>query len=205
MSALNVWITPHDAIVAVDTDASREDGSRFATGKLLALPWLSAVIASRGQLAVLQFAFVRICSTGFDSFDDLVDAMPVLLADIAVTMPAQLLAEVQGVRRGDHLALVGFSHRHRRMVGVQWIKVDDMPGYQQSDFDELVAPWHPSMPDIPKTASNVDAISRAQVRWMRATFPNAACGGKLLVASLNHAGVSITHRLTFPMELAYAC
>lgn len=192
MSLLNAWIMPADAIVAVDTDGARDDGSRFATSKLLAIPHIRAVMALRGQLAVLGYLFLRCISGAFDSLDEMIDAMPLLLADAEENVPSDLIVRT---RIGNEIAVVGWSERHRKMIGKVFFKRDDMQEFSAADIETFfVSPWNTSMPDIPRTSAAVEKISRAQVRWMRETFPNAACGGALIAAHLTRKSVTLSHR-----------
>lgn len=200
MSLLNAFVSKDSAIVAVDTDAAREDG-RFATSKLLPIPHLCAVLASRGQLAVLQFVFIRTCGTGFSSFDNLLDSMDELLDDIAQTMPRELVVALPGTRNADLLALVGFSERQGRMVGTQWIRRDGGP-YEPSEFTKLVAPWHPSLPQVPMTAENIERIAWLQIGLMESEHPGGAFGGRLITAAVTRSSVAVSHRLTFTQEAA---
>lgn len=199
MSLLNAWITPTDAIVAVDTDGVREDGARFPTSKLLPIPHLNAVIAMRGQSAFLAFLFLRCISSSFDSFDELNDAMPALLADVNETLPDEIL--VKNCRIGNELLIAGWSNRRHRMLGRQFIMRDDMPEFAASEFDFHISPWHASsMSHLPRKAHAVEKLARAQVQWMRSTFPNAACGGKLLVCQIGRRSITTSHRSSFQIQ-----
>ena len=67
MSLLNAWIAPDAAIVVTDSIGMAADGSPLHASKLMVVPHLGAVIAIRGQLALLTWLTVRanstICST----------------------------------------------------------------------------------------------------------------------------------------------
>ena len=71
MSLLNAWILPAEAIIAVDTDGVGDEGERMPSSKMLLVPHLNAVLALRGQLALLSYLFTRALSGSFDSFDEL--------------------------------------------------------------------------------------------------------------------------------------
>jgi hypothetical protein len=200
VSLLNAWVAPYEAIVAVDTDGAVGDGSRIATSKLLAIPHLNTVLALRGQMAFLTFLHAQCLTSCFECFDDLNDAMPDLLA-AAEQIPEELL--VRGAVVGNELVVVGWSERQSRMLGRQFVKRGAMPEFSAKDCELHISPWDgDSMATLPRTAKAVEQLAGAQVRWMRQSFPNAACGGKLILAHVTKKGISMVHRLTFPVAEA---
>lgn len=197
MSLLNAWVTPAEAIIAVDADGVRSDGSRFATSKLLPIPHLNAVLALRGQAAVLQFLFMGACSAGFDTFDELVDAMPALLEDMTRTMPGELLAQAAHVSSGNVLLAIGWSDERRGMLGRRFVQPAAGEPFIAEDFTTVLTPWPPALQKLPTAAAAVDEISSAQVRWMRTTYPGAVVGGKLIACRITREGIAMAHRMTF--------
>lgn len=197
MSLLNAWITRTEAIVAVDTDGVDLDGKRMPTSKLLTIPHLNAVLGLRGQAAFLSFVFLRCLSSSFESFDEMNDALPLILEE-ADSLPDWSIAK--DCRIGNEMLAVGWSDRRSRMLGRQFVKRDGMTEFSATDADFHVSPWHSSMSHIQPTAAAVERIAREQVRWMRETYPGAACGGKLIVCNINKGSISMSHRFTFPAE-----
>jgi len=195
MSLLNAWIMRDEALVAVDSDGVDRDGGRMPTSKLLTIPHLNVVMGLRGQLAFLGLLFLRCISAGLDSYDELVAALPEMLVHVDDACPESLIVQTN---IGNELVVAGWSVRRGRMAGRLFFKRDGMEAFQGSEIESFfVSPWDRSMPDIPKTPAAVEKISRAQVRWMRQSFPNAACGGKLITAVTTRKGVTVNHRATF--------
>jgi hypothetical protein len=198
MSILDAWVTPTEAIVAVDTDGARDDGSRFAASKMLPMPHLGCVLALRGQAAFLSMLFVACASAGFDSVDELDDVMPALLEEVHAGIPAHLFTSAAHVKPGNELLLVGWSERRDAMLGRQFILRAGEP-LTARDFGQHISPWDAdAMRKVPTTPHDVDKIALAQVEWMRAKFDSPACGGKLLVAHVSQKGIAIGARMRFP-------
>lgn len=189
MSLLNAWVTPTEAIVAVDTDGAAGDGSRYPASKLMPIPHLNAVIALRGQCALIGFLTLRAMSSGFHAFDDLDDEMPSILEGMDGAMPPDLI--VPTGLSGVELVTVGWSQRRRAMLGRQYVKRGDDLEYARRDLGIHVSPWNQTMQGTKTTAGAVLPLAKAQVRWMREAFPNAACGGNLLVARVSRNRVDI--------------
>ncbi len=198
MSLLNAWISPQEAIVAVDSDGVSQGGCRLPSSKLLPIPHLNVVLGLRGQLAFLSFLHMRACSAALDSFDDLLAVMPELLAEAeAFTRCSGLTVDTNGALAGNELLAVGWSPREKRMLGLQCVKRGDMPAFSVQEVDRHVSPWHASMQHIRIAPANVAQIARAQVRWMRESFPQAACGGSLIVCRLSRNAMTLRHEFTF--------
>ena len=196
MSLLNAWLTETDAIVTVDSDGVRDDGARLPSSKLLVIPHLNAVLAIRGQSAFLHFLFLRCASAGFDTFDEMCDALPDMIANMDASVPDELIAK--NCRIGNELLVVGWSHRKMEMLGRQFVKRDEMTEYTDTEFSMHISPWDKSMPHIPKEPKLFQEIAIAQVDWMRSTFPNAACGGTLIMAHITKDSVTVKHKMQFP-------
>lgn len=190
MSLLNAWITPAAALVAVDTDGAGFDGARMSASKLLPIPHLNAVVAIRGQLAFLSFVFLRCISSPFESFDDLVDALPVVLREADRLIAAEYV--VAGCAQGNELIAVGWSDRKGAMCGMQFVKRDAMERFTVEEADFHVSPYGTALSDLHIGPSNVEAIARAQVGWMRESF-GAPCGGRLLLCNLDRHAMSVRH------------
>lgn len=177
MSLLNAWIAPDAAVIAVDTVGMAADGSPLHASKLVVVPHLGAVIALRGQLALLTWLAVRANSAGFATFDDLLDAMPGMLAEAAIGDHLNVLA---GSMEGHELLVTGWSDRQGRMIGRQLVSRGGEQTARDTDFH--VSPWHPSMDGLPLDPGGLEQLARGQVIFMRGL--GAHCGGKLTIARL---------------------
>src|SRR5688500_15033761 len=182
MSLLNAWIKPYEAIVAVDSDGVGQNGGRLPSSKLLVIPHLNVVLAVRGQAAFLSFVFTRCVSSGFDTFDAIVDAMPGVLGDADRLVPKELIVGDYRLASGNELIATGWSDRMNKMLLMQYVRRDDMTEFSQRDVDYHIAPWSSDMVGCPTNSKSLERLSRLQIDWMRRIDPNAACGGKLIVA-----------------------
>jgi len=185
MSLLNAWIAPDAAVVAVDTVGQAADGSPLPASKLLPIPHLGAVIAIRGQLALLTWLAVRANSAGFATFDDLLDSMPGMLAE--ATAAIDHLTVLAGSAPGHEVVVTGWSDRQGRIVGRQFVKRGDEQTAR--DVDHHVSPWHPSMDGLPLDPGGLEQLARGQVIFMRGL--GAHCGGKLTIARLTRGELTL--------------
>jgi hypothetical protein len=200
LSLLNAWVTRGEAVVAVDTDGAAQDGARIVASKLLPIPHLNAVIGLRGQFAFLSLLFLRCASSSFESFDEMLEALPVHLAAIDEHLPEELVSRVLG-DRGNELIAVGWSDRQTRMLGRRFVKRGGAAEFEVADFRSHVSPWDKNaMAGLPvQSPAAVERIARAQVQWMRSTF-EAICGGKLIVCRVTRDSMMLDHRLTFEAQ-----
>jgi hypothetical protein len=186
MSLLNAWIAPDAAVIAVDTVGMAADGSPLHASKLVVVPHLGAAIALRGQLALLTWLAVRANSAGFATFDDLLDAMPGMLAEAAIGDHLNVLA---GSMEGHELLVAGWSDRQGRMIGRQYVKRGDMTASIERDVDHHISPWHPSMDGLPLDPGGLEQLGRGQVIFMRGL--GAHCGGKLTITRLTRGAMTL--------------
>jgi hypothetical protein len=196
VSLLNAWITPASAIVYVDTEGVTRGGARKAMSKMLTMPHLPAVVAMRGSASFLAGVFHSCVSRGFDSYDELLAALPDILEYIDVTLPSF----VRDPAFPDvELLTVGFSNEHERMLGRLHTKRQDSPAFSIRDTEGCVAPWHAeSMSGIPTAEEDAERIARAQVRWMRER--QGIGGGKLIACRITPDAISMQHVLEFSEE-----
>jgi len=188
MSLLNFWASPQEAVIAVDTVGMAADGSPLPASKLLPIPHLNAVIAIRGQLVLLAWLSVRANSAGFATFDDLLDAMPGMLAEAGAAIDHNL-SVLAGSMEGHELLVAGWSDRQGRMIGRQYVKRGDMTASIERDVDHHISPWHPSMDGLPTAPHGIEQLARGQVIFMRGL--GAHCGGRLTVAHLSREGLNL--------------
>lgn len=187
MSLLNAWIAPDAAVVAVDTVGQAADGSPLHASKLQIVPHLGAVVGIRGQLALLTWLSVRANSAGFATFDDLLDAMPGMLAEARTAIDH--LNVLAGSAPGYEIIVAGWSDRQGRMIGRQFVKRGDMTASIERDVDHHVSPWHPSMDGLPLDPGGLEQLARGQVIFMRGL--GAHCGGKLTIARLTRGAMTL--------------
>lgn len=188
MSLLNFWASPQEAIVVVDTVGMAADGSPLHASKLMVVPHLGAVIGIRGQLALLTWLTVRANSAGFGALDDLLDAMPGMLAEAEAAIGAHLIV-LAGSAPGHEIIVAGWSDRQGRMIGRQFVKRGDMTASIERDVDHHVSPWHPSMDGLPLDPGGLEQLARGQVIFMRGL--GAHCGGKLTIARLTRGEINL--------------
>jgi len=199
MSLLNAWVAPTAAVLAVDSIAARADGSPYACAKLQPVPHLgSAAIACRGQAAFFQGLTLRALGAGIASFDELLELMPGLLEELIEQMPPHLLVNAPHVSSGNVVVVAGWSEEREVMRGQQFVQRAEGEAFSAEDFTTLLAPWPPALQHLPTTSAAVESIARAQVQWMRSTYPGAACGGKIVICRLTRAGIELVRR---PLEI----
>ena len=167
--------------VVTDAIGQAADGSPLHASKLMVVPHLGAVIAIRGQLALLTWLTVRANSAGFGALDDLLDAMPDMLAEAEAAIGHHLNV-LGGSAPGYEVVIAGWSDRQGRMIGRQFVKRGDMLESIERDVDHHVSPWHPSMDGLPLDPGGLDQLARGQATFMRGL--GAHCGGKLPIARL---------------------
>ena len=188
MSLLNAWIAPQEAVVVTDAIGVAADGSPLPASKLLPIPHLGAVVGIRGQLALLTWLTVRANSAGFGALDDLLDAMPGMLAEAGAAIGDNLNV-LAGSAPGYEIIVAGWSDRQGRMIGRQFVKRGDMTASIERDVDHHVSPWHPSMDGLPLDPGGLEQLARGQVIFMRGL--GAHCGGKLTIARLTRGELNL--------------
>ena len=189
MSLLNAWIAPDAAIVVTDSIGMAADGSPLHASKLVVVPHLNAVIAARGQLALLTWLSVRANSAGFGALDDLLDAMPGMLAEAGAAIGDNLNV-LAGSAPGYEIIVAGWSDRQGRMIGRQFVKRGDMTASIVRDVDRHISPWHASMEGLPIEPGGLEQLARGQALFMRTAF-DAHCGGKLTIARLTRGELNL--------------
>ena len=189
MSLLNAWIAPQEAVVVTDAIGQAADGSPLHASKLVVVPHLGAIIALRGQLALLTWLTVRANSAGFATFDDLLDAMPGMLAEAGAAIGDNLNV-LAGSAPGYEIIVAGWSDRQGRMIGRQFVKRGDMTASIVRDVDRHISPWHASMEGLPIEPGGLEQLARGQALFMRTAF-DAHCGGKLTIARLTRGELNL--------------
>lgn len=198
MSLLNAWITPAEAIVAVDTDGVGDGGKQLFLSKLSTIPHLNAVIAHRGQVDFHRTLFFLALKASFRTFDAMCDAMPALLKEAEEWVPSHLI--VEGSPIGNEVVIAGWSARENAMVGRQFQKREGDKGFAVDEVVRAIAPWYDSMAGLSLKSGEVEKIASAQVRLMRNQCPDVFFGGTLIVCRVTRTSITTTHRLRFHAE-----
>lgn len=196
MSLLNAWVTPEEAIVAVDTEGVGRDGVRSPMCKIVALAQLGGVIAFRGQ-SLFFGSVAHICmSRRYQTFDELLDDLPVIV-ELAASPPQW---DVPGFD-GNELIAVGWSTKQSRIVARLLTRRGGAHEFTVSEPQGCLAPWDAGdFFGIPTEASAIERIARAQVRWMRETYANPTCGGSLIVCTIKRDAINLETRHIFEPE-----
>jgi hypothetical protein len=190
MSLLNCWLTPTEALVAVDTDGVGRDGSRKPMSKLLPIPHLNAVIGHRGQGAFLWSVAQACLSGGFHTFDEMLDALPAIVQDVELNLPGYLKVDRFS---GNEMIAVGWSQRRSKMLARTFVK-HGLSDFSIRDSQGVIAPWDESM-GVPKTLEALEDIARAQVEWMQEK--EGLGGGALVVCRLTKDSMTMEHKMKF--------
>lgn len=198
MSLLNVWLTPAEATVAVDTDALAEDGTHVQMSKIFALAHLNAVFAARGE-SVFQDVLATQCQVlKPQSFDDLVDMLPEVIAAVErIAMPISGSFPEGIENRGNEIVFVGWSLKRSRMMASLCRKVSGMADWQHAEIKYFHAPPASVATDlgIPNSPKSIERFTTAQAQYMART--SGYGGGTLIVCRLTKETLSLAHALKF--------
>lgn len=192
MSLLLAFVTADEATIAVDSEGIRGDGSRVPMAKMFALPQIPCVFGFRGQ-ALFAAGVIYACSChGFASFDEVLDLLPTIAADVDAALPPFLRVSVGG-ESGTEFVAAGFSPSRARVVLRRFSRRDAEVQWTVTEPQAFIAPWDAeTMSDIPQGPEAIEQLAQAQVRWMRAN--HGIGGGTLIVARVDRVGVSMTHK-----------
>lgn len=188
MSLVNVWITPAKAMVVVDTEARDElDGTYFEMSKMLTLPHANVVVAGRGQNIFMNVLFSYLHNNGATTFDAFEDAMPLLLASTTAGLKASSYV-FAGPIEEQEVALVGYSEARGGMACVVW-QSKDASGFHPQEVDDIyLSPWDSAAWGQgglqASTPHHAQVISQEQVARSLDRHPEAAIGGRLLLAEV---------------------
>lgn len=199
MSLLNAWVHPGEAIVAVDTQGVRGDGSTVSMSKLITLPHITSVLAFRGT-AAFSAGVVHAClSRSIESFDELLAELPGIVLHVDQMMPPFMRMAVAG-EIGEEMTAVGWSAARSRMAARILSKRGDMAEFHVRDTKGCIAPWDvETMADIPQTPGAVERLARAQVQYLRARC--GLGGGTLIVCRVTRRGITLKHETQLTEEV----
>lgn len=201
MSILNAFIYPDHAFVCVDTETVLPGGGpRFETSKLFAVPHLNAVIGLRGT--VLLNSMLMAATVLFDGdFDGLSQSLPGLLnnaVERAIALGQCELVTPETVASAEVVA-VGFSRARGRIV-LNFFKSESLDvGFVA--YTNITGTF--SAPSVTDPELDIEHLRRlpggeglktlglAQVRMLREREPQAAAGGRLILAEIRQDGMKI--------------
>ncbi|MGH8433307.1 MAG: hypothetical protein ACRERX_02240 [Pseudomonas sp.] len=199
MSILNVFITPEEGLVGVDTESVMPDGSIHEAGKMIAVPAAGAVIAFRGTDYVLMAASPSLVCFG-GTLEQLAEWIPDLFRQSFDYCRTHYQATEEAL--GMDLALVGYSeaeervvgHLFRRAIDSEEIRADRIhTRYRSPLWSEEDLP-----PGIPADRPGMIALAQHQSRLARERMPEFAAGGRFLIAEVRRHSISIEKALDFP-------
>lgn len=202
MSLLDAAVTSSDSVlVAVDTEAVK-DGCIFSCAKMLVLPHLPAVIAGRGVLKTFIAIHTKLAGSLGD-FDALAACLPALIGEeISATMrEAAALRIPADEAEKMEIVFAGWSEGQQRAVIHHYRQTTAADGLAVNQcVDSMLAPWEAgdSLEGIRADRAGLMEIARRQVAALHANYPDAAGGGKLVIAEVTQKGVRLDHALRFP-------
>lgn len=198
MSLLNIHVAPERAFVGVDTLAHRGDGRPQHMSKLFALTHVGGVLAVRGSVGFSLVLLPYLLYTPGD-FDAIVAAAA---KSGPVWEEASKRARAEGVELAGgpagcaEFVLAGYSPREGRVVGKGFAKdslvrpfVPFEVGAPRPGF--MTAPGIADCAIVPSDAASMLELARLQVKAHRAAAPAIHVGGRLILAEVTRAGISI--------------
>lgn len=210
MSILNIVWNPSRVMVAVDTNCDQAEGAPALPDgapvgpvcKLFPLPAFGAVLAGRGPVALTPLvtlaAVMTTAGQGID-FDGLVQRLPELIREVH----GRLMQDLTTASHSPHFvekfefAAAGWSERRARMAAFSWWHYSADDGLQEFEIDStwpaVIAPRfdYPWEEDPPRTPAAMLSLARIQAREAITRGPRGT-GGRLLIAELTKASVSVT-------------
>jgi len=202
MSLLICVVRQDHITLCADTDATRPDGSRFRTSKLLTLPHANAALAGRGNDGFLSAVYLHCLHFGGTDIEGMQAQMQTALMSVASQIIGSGISytdEKTGLDGGQEIILAGFSHREQRpMARVYRGNIADGI-FLQADigadsFAVAPATWDQGKENAPplETVADMAQVARAQVAWLRTEKPGCAAGGDLIVAHIERDRMAIT-------------
>lgn len=196
MSLLNSWIAPEKALIACDTQVIDRHGVRSELSKLIPLVHANLILATRGHIDFLSLVFIQ-CNVTPCDFDWVSDRMPqVLDHSFECLIAAGRLNGFTDLSVFDKqsILMVGWSKSRCQMHGKFYLQETPKTGFIGQDVNSYcVNPWEPNRgsPVVPNGKAELEQLALAQIHFMRRTWPDAACGGRLLIAELDRKGMTI--------------
>jgi hypothetical protein len=208
VSILNVNVEAHRVLIAVDTasayfptpgDASARAGAVLAeASKLIPLVHINAVLAARGDVAMLNYALLLLGDRPLRGFDHLQEVMPSVL-DRCLEIRKAAYAQVGIAALGGRVevCVAGWSGKTGRMVVTLWAcSSTDGPFEVEAFESEYLQPWcwnddPDTDPPFPTSPESLRVIAEDQCKWARRWHPGSPIGGSLVIADVRRDTISI--------------
>ncbi len=202
MSLLICTVRQDRISLCVDTDATRPDGSRFRTSKILPLVHANAALAGRGNEGFLSAVYLHCLHFGGVDIEGLQEQMQFALISVAAQIVQSGLSyadEKAGLDGGQEIILAGFSSQEQRqMVRVYRGNIANGIFFQTDigvdSFTVAPATWDQQREIAPplETVADMASVARAQVAWLRKAKPGCAAGGDLIAARIERGRMTIS-------------
>lgn len=192
MTILNVHLEKERALVAVNSEGIRIDGSSTSYAcKLHALPLQNAVLALRGHVSMGAGIYLDCCSS-FADFDELVALFPKLVERRHQMLKDEVEQAGVQVDLGAQVVLIGWSSRWKQIVGL-WCELSDELKVTKLE-GSFVGPWPDHWPprphEWPSTVAEMTEVAREQARLAEQHHPGNAWHGNLLIAELTPESIA---------------
>lgn len=189
MSLLNCW--PDAGVLCVDTDSVDSEGTRHTVSKMAPIPHANAVLGFRGDFALFASLVGGLLAAPAGNVDDLADVV-LAVAPIIYSTAARNLD--LGARQ--EILCVGWSPRLERITCMLIEQETRAAGFAKYDWSDrsarpYITPWSREFENIEPTPQNIQVLTAKQVALMHAAYPKAACGGRLLVATVTKQDITI--------------
>lgn len=201
MSLVDVWLQPERVVVAVDTRSQvMRTGEFFDASKLLPVPHANTVLTGRGHDVYLTVSLSLVVQSARGTDFEAVEAvMPEVLVHAARFMSSNIKSFGPGAAalEQQEILIAGWSTKQGRGRAVMYKQESFDAGFVASEIAEgWASPWTDAWGAAPSIESldDLEAMAKDQVRRMRKVDPLAAIGGRLLLADITAAGMSITAR-----------
>lgn len=199
MSLLNVWVSAERGLVAVDSAVKiPATNSYLEASKVLPLPHANLVVAVMGEVAFLGYVFYEIHhALSTIDYDVLADTLHLEIDSLykQFRWQAKFAGASPDAARGCEIVIVGWSPRRGQILGMRHSLGPDAVGFVTSEIDPWcimpAADWTAENPPAVDTVEALEQVAVEQVRWTRQHQPDAAIGGRLLVAELTSSSISI--------------
>jgi hypothetical protein len=204
MSLVNVFLSPHRALIGVDTQAYDYTTGKFINlSKLVHFPHANTIMASRGTNIFTNFLYGALSQAaarkGGDGFESLAEAMPEAFEETYHCINAAPTAGIE--RSGQQTVLVGWSHHQNRMRAVFFEKTSSSAGVNVTQIQDpgYMMPWDTSTwgeaPDGDDSRTMIQ-LPLSQARRTKQESPGTAMGGRLMLAELTRDRMAFsTHAL----------
>jgi hypothetical protein len=194
MSLINAVQMGDYALVSADTDAVFKNGSRGNVSKLLTIPHCNAVMAVRGSMAFMTTAHAQFATVASD-FDTMTDlAELVLLYALKVASEQGSLDRLGEYAKGAEMIIAGYSKK----AGKVSIHIFRCKGIGEDieahlDVNNAICPGDLgiSLEGITASKEGLQKLTERQVKAIRENHPDAAAGGRLLIAEVRAQSVLV--------------